>query len=81
MPPTTQVRLYGGNTLIFDEWGRLKYNVHNGITDAARQTERLAYLWEAGYFTPAAAQLRKFSNMHMRRAIDLDVLQDRTEEW
>lgn len=81
MPDNQQVRLYGGNTLIFDEYGRLKYNVHNGITDAARQTERLAYLWEAGYFTPAAAELRKFSNIHLRRAIDLGVLQDRSEEW
>lgn len=81
MPDNQQVRLYGGNTLIFDEYGRLKYNVHNGITDAERQTERLAYLWEAGFFTPEARELRKFSNMHMRRAIDLGVLRDRGEEW
>ena len=75
------VRLYGGNTLIFDEYGRLKYNIHNGITDAARQTERLAYLWEAGFFSADAAELHKFSNMHLRRAIDLAVLEDRSEEW
>ena len=75
------VRLYGGNTLIFDEYGRLKYNIHNGITDAVRQTDRLKYLWEAGFFSAGASELHKFSNLHMRRAIDLGVLQDRSEEW
>jgi hypothetical protein len=81
MPDGKLVTLYGGNTLIFDEYGRLKYNVHNGITDAQRQTDRLAYLWEAGFFTEEGAQLQNFSHMHLRRALDLKILQDRREEW
>jgi hypothetical protein len=81
MPAGTPVTLYGGNTLIFDEYGRLKYNVHNGITDAQRQTDRLAYLWEAGFFTDEGAQLQNFSHMHLRRALDLKILRDRKEEW
>jgi hypothetical protein len=81
MPATTPVTLYGGSTLIFDEYGRLKYNVHNGINDARRQTERLAYLWEAGFFTEEGAQLQRFSHMHLRRALDLAILRKRNEEW
>jgi hypothetical protein len=81
MPATTPVTLYGGSTLIFDEYGRLKYNVHNGINDAKRQTDRLAYLWEAGFFTEEGAQLQRFSHMHLRRALDLAILRNRNEEW
>ena len=82
MPDDTPVTLYGGNALVFDEYGRLKYNIHNGITDARRQSERLAYLWEAGFFTPGGRQaLSAFSQMHLRRALDLSVLTDRREEW
>jgi hypothetical protein len=81
MPDTTPVTLYGGNTLIFDEYGRLKYNVHNGINDAKRQSDRLAYLWEAGFFTEEGKQLERFSHMHLRRALDLATLRDRSEEW
>jgi hypothetical protein len=75
------VRLYGGNTLIFDEYGRLKYNIHNGITDDKRQTARIAYLWRAGYFTPHVDSFSNFASMHVRRALDLRVLDDRSEEW
>ena len=33
--------------LIFDEYGRVKYLVHNDVF-GKDQHERLAYLWEAG---------------------------------
>lgn len=46
MPPDQRVVLFGGSTLVFDEYGRLKYEVHKGIDDKERQAERLAYLWE-----------------------------------
>ena len=81
MPDSQKVRLYGGNTLIFDEYGRLKYNIHNGITDVKRQTKRLDFLWRAGFFTPDAEHLSNFANMHLRRATGLGVLEDRSEEW
>jgi hypothetical protein len=81
MPDDQRVHLYGGNALVFDEYGRLKYNVHNGITDVDRQTRRLEYLWKAGFFSPDAEGLNSFSSMHLRRALDLPTLDNRSEEW
>ena len=43
--PTTPV--YGGGVLIFDEYGKLKYHVHNDVF-GSRQTGRLQYLWDVG---------------------------------
>ena len=38
----------GGGTLVFGEYGRLKYHVRNRVLSAARQTKRIADLWKAG---------------------------------
>jgi hypothetical protein len=64
--------LYGGGVLVFDEYGRLKYHIHNDVF-GRRQTARLAYLWEAGLLRTrergprfAAARL---SELHRQRAI------------
>lgn len=35
---------------VFDEFGRLKYNIHNRIANAPAQSARLASLWRAGAF-------------------------------
>lgn len=45
MPADHPVTLWGGGTLIFDEFGRLKVHVRNRIDNAERQNRRLAYLW------------------------------------
>ncbi len=50
LEPTARVTLYGGCVLIFDEFARLKYNIHNRISNAAGQSRRLASLWNAGAF-------------------------------
>jgi hypothetical protein len=70
LPPETKVRLHGGGTLIFDEFGQLKFHVRNRLDSAERQTQRLRYLWEHGFFQPGAAALRQFSNLHRQRALD-----------
>src|SRR5262249_51277947 len=49
MPPDTELTLYGGATLIFDEYGRLKFNIANRLDNGRRQTTRLNYLWRYGY--------------------------------
>lgn len=46
MPREQRLVLFGGSTLIFDEYGRLKYEIHKGIDDDKRQEQRLAYLWK-----------------------------------
>jgi hypothetical protein len=65
--------LYGGGVLIFDEYGRLKYHVHNDVL-GPRQAGRLAYLWDAGQLEAGrkGAQLRaaRLSTIHRMRGID-----------
>jgi hypothetical protein len=48
MPENTDLTIFGGGTLIFDESGRLKYHVRNRIRSAKRQNQRLDYLWRTG---------------------------------
>jgi len=70
MPPETEVTLYGGNAVIFDEYGHVKYNVGKSIMDKNRQSARLAYLWDHGGFSPGAGKDRAFSRLHVRRTTD-----------
>jgi hypothetical protein len=69
--PTTPV--YGGGVLIFDEYGKLKYWIHNDIF-GGRQTQRLQYLWEVGQLRAGAKGARLaaelLSELHRQRAID-----------
>lgn len=64
--------VYGGGVLIFDEYGKLKYHVHNDIF-GSRQTERLAYLWSVGQLRADAESARltpeHLSALHRQRAI------------
>jgi hypothetical protein len=66
--------IYGGGVLIFDEYGRLKYHVHNDVFHARRQARRLAYLWETGQLEPGLHQARvqaaRLSTLHRLRALD-----------
>ncbi|MBK7874297.1 MAG: hypothetical protein IPJ77_00825 [Planctomycetes bacterium] len=45
MAPEQRVVLFGGGTFVFDEYGRLKYEIHKRVDDQKRQSARLAYLW------------------------------------
>jgi hypothetical protein len=67
MPDDTTVTLYGGNAVIFDEYGHVKYNIGKSILDAKRQTVRLDYLWRQGAFDPGATKARAFARLHLRR--------------
>jgi hypothetical protein len=77
MPPSTEVKLYGGGTLIFDDYGRLKFAVHNRLMNSERQTRRLAHLWRFGAFEKGAALRRGFSSLHRLRATGALVEHDR----
>ena len=85
MPDEQEVCLDGGMTLIFDEYGRLKFAVAKRLLDAsdpevqARQSRRLADLWRFGYFRKGAALARRFSAMHRQRA--LGMTRAPAEEW
>jgi hypothetical protein len=64
--------IYGGGVLIFDEYGKVKYHIHNDVF-GSRQTARLKYLWESGYLRAGAdgdARLSptRLADLHRQRA-------------
>jgi hypothetical protein len=48
LPETTQLKLWGGGTVIFDEFGGVKYHQTKQLTDWSRQQRRLEYLVRQG---------------------------------
>jgi hypothetical protein len=67
MSSDTEVTLYGGGTLIFDEFGRLKFHVRNRIDSKARQSRRLEHLYKSGYYDEAKSARRRIAGMHLTR--------------
>jgi hypothetical protein len=61
--------LYGGGTLVFDEYGRIKYHVSQRLMDGDRQALRLGYLWEHDLIGMPAAARSRFADLHRRRAL------------
>jgi hypothetical protein len=76
MPDDTPVVLLGGVTLVFDEYGRVKYAVGEGVFDEgrpsvqARQAERIASLWARGHYRTGSASARRFAAIHRHRSVD-----------
>ncbi len=70
MPAGQEVTLYGGNAMIFDQFGRVKYNVGNSLFNTKRQQARLNHLWDCGFFSPGAARSNRFASMHRRRMME-----------
>lgn len=71
MPDYYEVTLYGGGTLIFDEYGKLKYQIRRRVLSPEKQTEKLKHLWQHGYFSNNK-NLRKvsFSQMHLQKSLN-----------
>jgi hypothetical protein len=67
MPNDTRVVLYGGGVLVFDEFGRLKYHVGSGV-GSRRQSARLSYLWESGFYGERQG-LRRVAELHRARVL------------
>jgi hypothetical protein len=70
MSAAQQVTLYGGGALIFDEFGHLKYHVHNSILDPVRQTKRLQSLFGRGYFGEDRSARGDFAEIHRQRQLN-----------
>jgi hypothetical protein len=75
--------LYGGAVLIFNEYGRVKYWIHNDVL-GSKQDERLDYLWEQGQLRPTVPQARatasRLAALHRLRALDARD-NSREERW
>jgi hypothetical protein len=74
MPKQFNVTVFGGGVLIFNEFGQVKFHIRNRILNPERQTRRLRYLWEYGYFDSLhtaggdeAYNERRFVEMHRER--------------
>jgi len=68
--------LLGGVTLVFDEYGKVKYDVGDCVFDKSRpgvqeaQAERIASLWTRGFFRKGARAARRFASIHRNRGLD-----------
>src|SRR5688572_13267372 len=69
MPTTQALSAYGGGTLIFDQYGQVKYHIDHGLRDPRRQQERLDYLWTSGFFDARDDSRSRFAALHRRRAL------------
>jgi len=67
MGDSDTVELVGGGTLIFDEYGRLKFHIHNRISNAKDQHNRLMSLWRRGGLRPPNKGALHFADLHSRR--------------
>ena len=85
MANDTEIELEGGSTLILDDYGRLKYEVHKRLPDPESERgrekaqQRLEYLWQQGHFEKGASFAARLATMHRLRAGEPFV--DRTEAW
>jgi len=66
MKDDLELYLYGGGTLIFDEFGRLKYHIRNRVCGSS-QNGRLDYLWKFGFFSGKSLRTR-FNSLHRLRS-------------
>lgn len=73
MPLATPIRLHGGGTLIFDDFGKLKFNVHKRLIGPGQQ-RKIDEIWAQGGFRADEAEQRAaapggyFAELHRQRA-------------
>jgi hypothetical protein len=67
MPDDQEIYLHGGGSLIFDEYGRLKYHIYNPLL-GSKQNARMEYLWNQGAYSSVPSQLH-FAGLHRMRGL------------
>jgi hypothetical protein len=79
MNPGQQVRLYGGGTMLFDEFGHVKYLIGTRLR-GRRQSARLEQLWQRGAFAERTSRrARRFAQLHLDRRSDSP--RAKSEQW
>ena len=79
--PGTRVRVLGGGTIVFDEFGRAKYHHRKDIRDTGRQHRRLSYLVGNGLFDDKALGVSDGMPAGQRFAILHQPDANRKETW
>lgn len=65
------VTLWGGGTVILDEYGHVKFHVRNRVLNRKLQTARLAYQVESGQFTENTSFGSTFGRRHLARQLGM----------
>jgi hypothetical protein len=80
MKPDEDVRLLGGGTILFDEFGHVKYLIGTSLRNGKKQTRRLKQLWLRGHFKERAGHhARRFAQLHLERRSDEPRF--KSEQW
>lgn len=66
---TARVKMFGGGTLVFDEYGKVKYHINKPLGDIARQTKRIEYLAKTGLYSTPIEDTEPFSALHRARML------------
>lgn len=69
MATTQAVTAVAGGTLVFDQYGRVKYHVAHHLSDTARQARRIAYLWQQEHIDRPPDGQERFASLHRARAL------------
>jgi hypothetical protein len=64
----TFLPLYGGGSLVFSEFGHVKFHIATGVR-SHRQTARLKSLYERGAFNRDTGEGTQFADLHRRRML------------
>jgi hypothetical protein len=67
----TPIQIWGGGTLIFDQFGRLKFHQRKPIDDWSRQSQRISYLARHGLFDTGKRLGFSFGTAHGLQFADL----------
>jgi hypothetical protein len=78
LKPETEVELLGGGVLVFDQFGLLRFHAKKPLQDWRRQSRRLRYLVEGGFFDSrgrlgfslGARRGQRFAALHRARIDD-----------
>lgn len=62
------ITVYGGGTLVFDQFGHIKYHIKRRLNDSARQSDRLEHLYTTGQLDSQPDRRLRFANLHRCRA-------------
>ena len=71
LPDDQIITLWGGGTLLFDEYGQVKFHIRNKVFNGDLQSKRLQYLTESGYFSEDTALAAAFARRHLARQLGM----------